>query len=580
MSKRLFSLLFGLLLSVLSLSAQTFYVNGTTGSDANSSTQAQNQATPWATIQHAIDNAVPGCEIVVMDGTYLEELSMSASGTAAQPITLRAENCGAATVSGNAQAATLLWVENVQFWIIECLVFANATGNNATGIEITGTSAHITLRDCEITGIRWNALASTVPTAADNAYPLIVYGNTSTAITDITVEGCSLYDNVTGFSETCAFNGNVDGFVVTNCKVSANTNIGIDAIGNEGTCPSPSLDKARNGRIAFNQVYDNHSVYDSSAAGIYCDGAVSIIVEGNDCHDNDYGIEIGCEAPGMIASDFAVRNNLIQHNRKAGLVIGGYDGPVNTGTVKTVTVTGNTFYQNDALGQGNGEMTVNYTENASVHSNIFNSRGGVMVTQQCSDNPQAVTFDYNRWFSGIGDSTTATWDWLGNTYTGFGAYRTASGLDSHSSFGAPGFVSAAPVVPADFQIAGSSPCLDAGDPAFTAVGQTDFFGGQRLWGCCVDMGFHEKGTPGAADPAAMNELKPVEVQFTAEQTFVLIPGTHVHVIQVDLFSAEGKSIGLIQQGGEWKPASPITGMGILRVITTRGTQVNKYFFNR
>ena len=57
---------------ISSANSSTYYVNGTTGSDANSPAQAKNIATPWLTVQHAIDNAsvVSGDNIVVAEGTY------------------------------------------------------------------------------------------------------------------------------------------------------------------------------------------------------------------------------------------------------------------------------------------------------------------------------------------------------------------------------------------------------------------------------------------------------------------------------------------------------------------------------
>ncbi|MDQ3021612.1 MAG: hypothetical protein M3R36_13740 [Bacteroidota bacterium] len=50
----------------------TFYVNATTGNNGNSPAQAQNNESPWQTVQYAIDNAAVsnGDNIVVSEGTY------------------------------------------------------------------------------------------------------------------------------------------------------------------------------------------------------------------------------------------------------------------------------------------------------------------------------------------------------------------------------------------------------------------------------------------------------------------------------------------------------------------------------
>ena len=60
------------LIIISSANSSTFYVNSSTGSDANSPAQAKNIDTPWLTVQHAIDNAsvVSGDNIVVAVGTY------------------------------------------------------------------------------------------------------------------------------------------------------------------------------------------------------------------------------------------------------------------------------------------------------------------------------------------------------------------------------------------------------------------------------------------------------------------------------------------------------------------------------
>ncbi len=66
-------------------SARTLYV-ATTGNDANPGT---NPAAPLRTVQHAADISQPGDLISIQPGVYRESVSVTTSGTAAQPIVYR-----------------------------------------------------------------------------------------------------------------------------------------------------------------------------------------------------------------------------------------------------------------------------------------------------------------------------------------------------------------------------------------------------------------------------------------------------------------------------------------------------------
>ena len=61
---------------------------------------AELQLTPADDIQKALDAAKPGDTIVLKDGVYCQNLVITRGGTEGKPITLRAANGGAATISG------------------------------------------------------------------------------------------------------------------------------------------------------------------------------------------------------------------------------------------------------------------------------------------------------------------------------------------------------------------------------------------------------------------------------------------------------------------------------------------------
>jgi hypothetical protein len=483
-------------LTIQSYSQTVYYVSTSTGNDTRTSTQAQSSATPWKTIQHALDLSSPGCSILVMAGTYREELNIPVSGTSAGGyITLMNYNSDIVLLDGNATAATLLTISGRNYIRIQNIHFTNCIGNNSTGLLVEGTSHHIQILNNKFYDICWSANPAAIPTASKNAQPLIVYGtNGSTAITSLLIEGNELYNNRPGFSEVLAVNGNVDGFSILNNLVHDNQNIGIDIIGHEGTSPTASTDQARNGTIKGNTVYKCHSVYDGSAAGIYVDGGKDLIIENNYCSRNDWGIEIGCENPGTTTSAILVRNNVIYRNAKAGMQLGGYDGPVNTGTVLNSVIRNNTFFSNDTLNDGNGEIALSYSSGCSFQNNIFYATSGVFISDSWGGSSVGLNFDYNIFFTLSGTSGNAEFSLNGNSYTGFSNYKSGTGMDAHSTFQNPLLVSNS-ITATDVHLSSSSPAKNAGNPSLVAGAvETDMDGEARINNTVVDIGADEVQT--------------------------------------------------------------------------------------
>jgi len=135
----------------------------TTGSD---NTGDGSQGTPWATIQHAIDNVVSGDTIIVNDGKYSEDLDINGitgltlksvngagstiiSGISGVVITIRGSSNdftlgGVGTgfsINGSASSTFLLQITNGESGVtIEGNVF-NTTGNPSMGISIGAAGA-------------------------------------------------------------------------------------------------------------------------------------------------------------------------------------------------------------------------------------------------------------------------------------------------------------------------------------------------------------------------------------------------------------------------------------------------------
>jgi hypothetical protein len=122
-----------------SSTGNTYYV-GPNGSDLNSGSQAN----PFATIKHADNVVMPGDTVIVLDGTYKGDITLSRSGTSGNPITYKAQNQWKTQLVGT------------------------GTGDGSTVIGLTG--AYIIIQDFDVTGSDANGiiLASSGKSASYN----------------------------------------------------------------------------------------------------------------------------------------------------------------------------------------------------------------------------------------------------------------------------------------------------------------------------------------------------------------------------------------------------------------------------
>lgn len=148
---------------------RTFYVD-TTGSDSNSGTSSE----PFVTIQHAVDNALPGDHVLVRSGNYDEEVSSFTNASAAARITIEGEG----------------W-PNVNSLRI------SHTYHTIKGLRITGTNAPVgalLFIDTSATGL----LVATNrfwPTVTNEIYGVDAEnGSIGTAPADITLAGNDFFE--------------------------------------------------------------------------------------------------------------------------------------------------------------------------------------------------------------------------------------------------------------------------------------------------------------------------------------------------------------------------------------------------
>ena len=292
-------------------------------------------------------------------------------------------------------------------------------------------------------------------------------------------------------------NGNVDGFRVLENHVHHCDNIGIDAIGFEGTAPNGSTDQARNGVIAGNHVHHisstgNPAYTDTSAGGIYVDGGTGIIIERNHVHHCDIGIEVASEHQNTATSHIDVRSNIIRENLMAGLFIGGYNNST-TGDAENCKITHNTFYNNDTDPDGDeyGQIYLQYrVKNCTFSNNILYHS----ITKGLPDDAfntfiihwnttgTGNVFDHNLFYG----TDTPVWVLNDVWLEGWNAYNNHALSGASEAWGDPGFTNAAGL---DF----TPTTKDTGDDGAGHTSERDFNGKARKQGLKTDRGAIEVG---------------------------------------------------------------------------------------
>ncbi len=467
------------------------------GDDANPGTEAA----PWATLQHAAEVLRPGETVYVRGGLYRESVEIAVSGSAEGGFITFAAYPGEQPIldggdfADDPDGACGFFIEDQSYLVIQGFEIRNFTtarrGAVPMGIQITGAAHHIRLLGNHIHHIETHAPLDADLLGAD-AHGIALYGTEREPIHDILIEGNEVDHLVLGSSEAVALNGNVRAFTVTANLIHDCDNIGLDFIGFEGTAPVPDLDRAREGLVSANRIYAidtrPNPAYggERSAAGIYVDGGAQIVIERNEVFSSNLGIELASEHAGRATEAVIVRSNFLHHNHVAGLAMGGYDRE--RGSTEGCAIVHNTLYHNDTDRTGSGELWLQFAvRDTLIADNIFWAGAQALPIGNPFVENGGNVVDDNLYFAPVG-AEAAQWEWRGVRYTGFAAYRAASGNDAHSRFADPRLDLPTPHLLPD------SPAIDAGRP-LTQAGRLDFDGDPRLRGPRPDLGADEAPSP-------------------------------------------------------------------------------------
>ncbi|MBI2238741.1 MAG: NPCBM/NEW2 domain-containing protein [Actinobacteria bacterium] len=451
---------------------------------------------PWGTLQHAADEAPPGSTVYVRGGVYPQRMAVAVSGAPGRPIVFRNAPVEHPVLDGSSlevgqEFSPMISVDGERYVEIRGFEIrgyrTDLSGHNPVGILVTGASDHIS-----IVGNVVHDMGTTFQgRIGGDAHGIAVYGNLADhPIDDVVISDNRLYDLTLGSSEALVVNGNVTDFLIQDNVVHDTNNIGIVAIGYEGTAPDPSVDVARDGTIRGNTVYNVDSYgnpaygTDRSANGIYVDGGRDVLVEGNIVHDVNVGMEFASEHHGRSTSFVTARNNVVYDATAIGIAIGGYDR--HRGFTEGCVIVNNTVYETNGV-----ELLVQFdTRDNVIENNIFVAGPTAeFVENRYTENANNLV-DHNLYWSTDG-SDRGIWQWKDRRYADFAEWRARSGVDRHSVFADPGFVDP---TAHDFQLTGGSPAVDAG--TFIAAGGTiDLAGEPRQQAAATDLGAYERTAP-------------------------------------------------------------------------------------
>lgn len=285
------------------LSAATYYVS-LSGSDNNSSSQAQNRNSPWRTIQRGVDQARAGDQVVVLAGTYYENIRLRTSGNAGAEITIRAEYREAVRLFG--------WIfgDYLSYVTVDGFDVTNDSSSGFTkGIQFFRCH-HVTARSCRVRYCYGGGISF------DRSDSILCEWNVvhENAFYDANQHsGIMVYQPQRLGPEDRQF-----GIIIRNNTSYRNENFGLSPIFGKPTDGNGIiLDDFKNtqagGSGSYNRrtVVENNICYDNGGNGIHCYLSQNIDIRNNTCVRNLVSLDFGGDVSVSRTDNVRVYNNIL-----------------------------------------------------------------------------------------------------------------------------------------------------------------------------------------------------------------------------------------------------------------------------
>ena len=407
--------------------ANTFFV-APFGNDNNNG----KYATPWKTIEKAMNSLTQGQKVYVRQGVYTinETLKPANSGTTNQPIIFTGYPGETAIIDAANASGDAIKISQKANIVIDGFEIRDA---NDYGIR-TYIAENIVIRNNTI--IR--AFNSGVLSSGASQLDHVDHSKNITIEYNKIIQPNDNYRSGAGISQEGITIGRTDGFTIQHNELAFGRKEGIDVKG-----------ASRNGKVLYNHV---HHLYNwPTVAGIYVDNYVNTSFNTLDELHRIYNIEVGYnhvhDCGGIVISTetgHPVRDISIHHNLSYNT---SHNAGIKVAHVRSV----------------NSPISMKgYTRNVRVYNNtIFNTFGGIVIT----DEPYLDSiYIYNNIMSNSykgdlfqGDINSLTHKAMGyDLFQGNSNYKGDNAITGDPLFKNPELY--------DFHLTQGSPAIDAGHP--------------------------------------------------------------------------------------------------------------------